>query len=191
MWKVNGKGREQERDAFTFTLSFWEVITYCSHEYAARAGWITEAMVWWQLLICSSCIRALFLSCVFRENSSRGSNEILVTNQHSSEYMGIIKYCKIKQTIQKPSAFIVHRKTSRTPRNSGTVSETQKSCNLAVFPLQAFPSFFPLSSPAELFSNRIHYLEAQQESWPQHRRAGCNEYHTKGEGVGRISSQRR
>lgn len=136
------------------------------------------------------CIRALFLSCVFRANSSWGSDEILVTNQHNSEYMGIIKYCKIKQTIQEPSAFIVRRKTSRTPRNFGTDSETQKCCNLAVFPLQAFPSFFPLSSPTEPLSNRIHYLESQQDSWPQHKRAGCNEYHAKG-GAERTSDQRR
>lgn len=148
-------------------------------------------MVWWQLLIRSLASGRCFFP-VFSEQIPLGVamkywsqiNTTQLTQQYS------VKYCKIKQTIQEPSAFIVRRKTSRTPRNFGTDSETQKCCNLAVFPLQAFPSFFPLSSPTEPLSNRIRYLESQQDSWPQHKRAGCNEYHAKG-GAERTSDQRR
>lgn len=87
------EGERGEKDAFVFTLSFWEVIRCssmlrepCAEQNPSSDGGCSLAV---------SHFRALFLSCVSRENFSQGNDEKLVTNQHNPEYMRIIKYCKI------------------------------------------------------------------------------------------------
>lgn len=159
------EGERGEKDAFVFTLSFWEVIRCssmlrepCKEQNPSSDGSCSLAV---------SHFRALLLSCVSRENFSRGNDEKLVTNQHNPEYMRIIKYCKINWTIQKASAFIVQGRTSRTPGNFGTISETQKSWNLDVFPLKAFPSLF------SLFSTMNHSVE-EYITWIRSRSLGLS-----------------